>query len=310
MARGLAGLNVVALAAGLYTFAYGVEALYPENAVTYIIYASKDVAEFTYHRVPSIFLSAAAYGGAMLFSLPLLLDRTFGAGVGIADRVLAAAGAAAAIGGVLLCASRSPVVMTVLAALIAWAVTRFDLRIGLVAAGLVVAGGVVALTSDRLQRVASLEDPEVVSDRVRGSMDDSFLDLLSDYPLGAGMGSSAGTSIPYFLGDRAPKAVGLENEYCRIMVDQGWIGLVAWCVFLGWLLGRPPPVLLHSSWGLGVVLMYALLLTNWGTAFLGTGTLSSVPSSVMMLAQMGVLIRIRERVAVRPGEEDSSTYGK
>jgi hypothetical protein len=65
-------------------------------------------------------------------------------------------------------------------------------------------------------------------------------------------------------------------------------------VFIGWLYQRPPPLRLGMAWGLGVVLMYALTLTNWATAFIGVGTLSSIPSSVLLLTQMGVLVRVRE----------------
>ena len=84
--RGLAILNLIALAGGVYVYQNGVASLYPLNAVTQIIYMSKDVAGSEYHRIPSIFLSSHAYGGAMLLSLPFLLDRTFGRGVGVVDR--------------------------------------------------------------------------------------------------------------------------------------------------------------------------------------------------------------------------------
>src|SRR6185503_8847018 len=111
---------------------------------------------------------------------------------------------------------------------------------------------------------------------------------------GAGMGSSVGTSLPYFLADRAPVAIGLENEYSRILVDQGLVGLGLWVAFLVWLLHRPPPLRLDVSWGLCVVFMFALVLTNWLTAFIGSGTLSSIPGSVLLLTQMGILVRVRE----------------
>jgi hypothetical protein len=39
--------------------------------------------------------------------------------------------------------------------------------------------------------------------------------------------------------------------------------------------------------------MYGLLLATWATAFLGTGTLSAVPGSVMMMVMMGVLFQVR-----------------
>ena len=67
-----------------------------------------------------------------------------------------------------------------------------------------------------------------------------------------------------------------------------------WLAWLFWLLHRPPPVRLDVPWGLGVVFMFALVAANWMTAFIGAGTLSSVPGSVLLLTQMGVLVRVRE----------------
>jgi hypothetical protein len=298
--RWLAIFNLCALAGGIYVYLYGVEALYPQNAVTQIIYLCKDVGGgLEYHRVPSIFLSAHAYGAAMLFTLPFLLDRVFGRGVHAADRGLATAGVMAAAAGILMCAARQPVVTFALATLAAWACMRFNLTVGIIAVAITASGFAVSASNERLQRAASLEDTEAVSDRVRGSANDSFIDLLVEYPGGAGMGSAVGTSIPYFLADRAPVPVGLENEYAHILVDQGWVGLLIWLIFLGWLLARPPTPRLDARWGLGVILMYALILVNWMTAFIGTGLLASIPGAVLILTQMGILIRVRE---VRPRE--------
>ena len=42
LARGLVVLNLAALAVGVYIYLYGVEVLYPVNAITQIIYRSKD----------------------------------------------------------------------------------------------------------------------------------------------------------------------------------------------------------------------------------------------------------------------------
>lgn len=293
IARSLAILNLAALAGGLYVYQNGVESLYPKNSVTEIIYKSDD-AGGGHHRVPSTFLSAHAYGGTMLFTLPFLFGHLFGPRAWKFDRVLAAAGIVAAMGGILMCAARQPVVMFALTLIIAWSITRFNPIVGLVAVGVIIIGVVIASTNERLQRAATLDDPEYVSARIEVSANESFLDLLLTKPMGAGMGSSVGTSIPYFLASRAPRAVGLENEYCRILVDQGWMGLGGWLVFLGWLFSRPPPLRLGMGWGLGVVLMYALTLTNWSTAFIGTGTLASIPGSVLLLTQMGILVRVRE----------------
>src|SRR5207237_3770165 len=99
-----------------------------------------------------------AYGGTMLLTLPFLLDRLFGARARVIDRGLAAAGVTAALAGILLCAARQPVVMFAVATVIAWGCTRLNLTVGLVAIGLVIGGGLLAGTDERLQRAASLED--------------------------------------------------------------------------------------------------------------------------------------------------------
>jgi hypothetical protein len=300
VARGLAVLNLAALAVGAYLYVAGVEALYPENAVTQTIYASNDVAGFTHHRIPSTFLNAHAYGGAMLFTLPFLIDRVFGPRVRWPDRALALAGVAAAAAGILLCAARQPLVVLAVSTLVAWACTRFSLGAGLVALAMAAAVGVLAASDERLQRGATLEDPEILSNRIQASANESFFDLLVEYPAGAGMGSSFGTSIPYFLAAQAPTPIGMENEFSRILVDQGWVGLAGWLAFLAWVLVKPPAPRLAVPWQIGAVVMYALVLTNWLTAFIGAGTLSTIPTSVMLLTQTGVLIAVRQRGTV-PG---------
>jgi hypothetical protein len=300
VSRGLVVLNLVALAGGLYVYQHGVEALYPQNSVTLIIYKSRDVAGFQYHRIPSTFLSAHAYGATMLSTLPFLLDRVAGVGVGLADRGLAAVGVVAAAGGLLMCAARSPLVVFAAAAAVAWTLNRFSLALGL--GGAVLVGGMilVAGSNERFQRASSLGDTESVAARLHGSANEQFLVLLMDYPGGAGMGSSVGTSIPYFLADVAPQQIGLENEFSRILIDQGWVGLGGWLAFVGWLFVRPPPTRPPAAWRLGVVFMYSLCLAIWMTAFTGAGTLSSIPASVLILTQMGVLVAVRARGAV-PG---------
>jgi hypothetical protein len=298
--RALAGLNLFALAVAVYEFVNGIEAVFPKNAVTDIMYRSNDVAGYTAFRIPSTFLNAHQYGGTMLNTMPLLLARLFGRGVGVYDRVLAAAGTGAAVAGLLLCAARYPVVVLAVTVLVAWVVSRFSVWFGLAAVALMVAGLGLASTSERLQRGVTLDDTEMVSRRVGGSVNESFLDVLVDYPLGAGMGSSVGTSIPFFLSDRAPEQVGLENEFSRITVDQGWVGLGLWVAFLVWLLARPPHARFAVPWQLGRVLTYALAVSCWGTAFIGNGLLSSVPGSVMLLALMGVLAADRGTPAADP----------
>src|SRR5271157_1261810 len=294
LARGLAVLNLVALAVGIYIYLYGVQALYPVNAITQIIYKSKDVGGQTlYHRVPSSFLSAHAYGGTMLYTLPFLLDRLAGVTVRLLDRCLALAGVVAAAGGLLMCGARLPLVMSGFALVIALALTRFSLKLGFVAAVLVGVGVVVARNDERLERITTLDDSEYVSQRIYGSANEGFLELLIYYPFGAGMGSAVGTSTPFFLAHLAPEPIGLENEYSRILVDQGWFGLAGWLAFLVWLFVRPPPARPPAPWRLGAVFMYSVTLACWATAFIGAGILTSIPGTFLLLTQMGVLVAVR-----------------
>lgn len=294
--RAIAVLNLFALAGGIYVYLYGVESLYPVNVITRIIYNSRDVSGGN-HRIPSTFLNAHAYGGTMLGSLALLMDRVFGPKVSIFDRWLAAAGVVAAVIGILMCAARQPMVTLAVAALITFFCTRFNLQVGLVAVALVVALIIAGLIDERLHRgTSTFQATDIVSGRIQVSANEQFLDLFLRYPLGAGMGSSVGTSIPYFLlAARPTKAIGMENEYCRILIDQGWMGLIIWLGFLVWLFRRPLMLNLSKPWAIGLTIIYAFCLTGWLTAFIGTGMLASIPGAFLLLMHMGLLVGIRER---------------
>ena len=69
----IAGLNVAAFALAAVEFVAGVERFFPNNAVTQIIYASRDVAGYTAFRIPSSFTSSHAYAGTMVMTIPLLV---------------------------------------------------------------------------------------------------------------------------------------------------------------------------------------------------------------------------------------------
>jgi O-Antigen ligase len=298
LARGTAVLNIVALVGGVYTYLYGIEDLYPQNAVTELMYRSRDVAGGNY-RVPSFFLNAHQYGGTMMCTLPLLLDLLLRPAAAPRDRTLAAVGTAAAVLGVLMCGARSPVILALATGLVFWVLTGFSMRVG-VAIGLAVAvGGYLVGTNERLQRIATLADTESLERRVVGSANEQFFDLALDYPLGAGLGAGA-PSIPFFLAEHAPPPIGLENEYSRILVDTGWIGLGLWLGFVGWLLAVPPRFDIRRPWAIGLALAYAQVLGAWVTAVLGTGLLVSVPGSLFVLLQMGMLCRGREPAVGRP----------
>ena len=44
--------------------------------------------------------------------------------------------------------------------------------------------------------------------------------------------------------------------------------------------------------------MYSLTLACWATAFIGTGILTSIPGTFLLLTQMGVLVTVRYQGAV------------
>jgi hypothetical protein len=152
--------------------------------------------------------------------------------------------------------------------------------------------GYFVADNERLQRFTTLSDTELVTSRVTASVNASLVDLLVDYPLGAGLGSASGTSIPYFLQDLVDSQIGLENEYARIAMELSPIGLVLWVAFIVWTVTRRAPHL-SRDWLLGANIMRAFVLVSWGTAFIGTGMLTSVPSTVLLLLQMGILGRSR-----------------
>lgn len=290
--RVLAVLNLAAFAVGCYLYVVGVPALYPENAVTQIMYRSNDVAG-GHHRIPATFLSAHQYGGTSGMTLVFLLGRLLQPGVSVLERTLLAAGSAAAVGGVLLCAARQPALAAGLMFLIAWILSGFSLRFGSVLVVLVGSAVFVALSDERLQRLQTLENSDEFGDRLEGSANAGFIDLMVDYPIGAGLGCAVGTSIPFFLADSAPEQIGLESEYSRLLVDQGMVGLGLWIGFILWMYNRPPKVA-SSPWRIGILMMYTGTGIAWMTALVGGGVLSSVPSSVLLLLQMGVLAAVRD----------------
>jgi len=289
----LVPLNIAALAAGLYIYRNGVEALYPENAVTEIIYNSRDVGA-GYRRISSTFLSSHAYGATMFASVIFLAGGLMTGRRRMIQKAWLALGIVAAVVGVAMCGARQPILSAVMVLIGAWGVGGFSARLGGLVFALVAGGALMVSLDERFQRILTLEDSEAVEVRLHGSMNEQFAELLLHYPLGAGMGTAVGTSVPYFLADLAPTPIGMENEYSRILVDQGWIGLLLWIGFLSWLLARPPS--LKSSNAQAVAsLFYAATFVSWATAAIGTGTLNSIPGSFLLLLQMGVVARWRMR---------------
>jgi hypothetical protein len=301
MAQALAVLNLLALLVAMVEYFLGLEVVFPRNAVTEFMYRSNDVAGYTAHRIPATFISAHAYGGMMAQSIPWLVGRWADAHEGYMEKALMVAALLAAAIGVFLCASRIPVVLLVSMGLIV--AYRFRTRLGYLLPALLI-GVVVAYLvrgNERLQRFASLQDADLVAGRIQGSANLSVIELLLSYPMGAGLGSAFGTSIPSFLQHLMTKEpIGAENEYARIGLELSLVGVVLWIGFIVWLLARPR-VGWPGGWRVAERLTWLFVLLSWATAVLGCGTLSAIPGTSILLFQMGLLGRAP---VVAPGRQN------
>lgn len=308
MARWLAGLNLVALLFGLAELVLGVERFYPYNAVTDLIYRSSDVGPQGDLRIPAVFPNAHAYGGTMVDSLPLLLGA-WSQTTARREQTLYVAGAFAAVLGVFLCAARQPVVyLLVLGIVFLFSLPLTSRR--RVTALLVIAlvAGIVS-TNERFQRSLLLTDTEKVAGRVQGSLNMSFVELLLEHPMGEGLASAAGTSIPFFMEGLAKPQIGMENEWGRIALEQSLLGLGLWVAFIGATLAQYPRA--KTPWLVARRLIWTLVGMLWATAFIGTGMLTSIPSTTLLLVFMGVLwgplsVRARSPRPARGGAQPAA----
>jgi hypothetical protein len=287
IALGFAILSLIELAFALAEIEFGLTRFYPMNAIDQIIYNSMDVAvgSTNAYRIPATFVQAAAYGGNMASLVPLLL------GAMVQERaggrrwrfLLVALGVSAA--GVFLSASRSQATALFLLGIAA----TFSGRIrnfpwfGWVA--LLAILGVLVAMSPRMQRFVTLEDTTYVKKRFANSLNSNFGELAWEYPLGNGLGGG-GTSLPYFLQSQLHNPIAIENEYGRIMLEQGLPGLALWLAFIFWMLTRPLPSE-SDPWYLGKWLARVVLAYCFMTAPTGMGLLTSIPGTALVLLFAG-----------------------
>ena len=304
IALGLAILNCIALAFALIEVQFGVPLFYPYNAVDQLIYRSTDVivgGAGTF-RIPATFTNSAAYGGNMAASIPLLVGGLVQeTRRGWWRRLLYFALAASAIG-VFLSASRSQaatLLIVVLAITASGRVRNFP-RFGWIAMVGFVA--LVILSNSRMQRFLTLDNSRFLKARVSSSVNEGMVKLAAEYPMGNGLGGG-GTSMPYFLESQVRHPVMIENEYGRVMLEQGLPGLVLWIWFMLWTLTRPLPRR-SENWYLGRWLARVTLGVTFAFATTGTGLLTSIPGTALVLFYAGwvgtpKVIKQKEKVAVR-----------
>jgi hypothetical protein len=283
-AVGLAILNVVAFAFAGAEYFTSVQRFYPFSAVTQIIYMSGDVAG-GYLRIPAIFTTAHAYGGTMVATIPFLMGA-WGNALGRWTRLVALGGIAAAMLGVLMSATRQNFILG--AGMVGFVLVTTKMPAGArVALVLVVAVvGWVASTNVRFQRFKELGDTENVAGRIAGSVNRGFIEILVEHPMGNGLGGG-GMSMPYFLAGQVRNPIGLENEYALVLCEQGIVGLMIWVGFILWFLSRAPIAFSRGAWMNSRRMAWFLVAIGWGTAWIGTGLMTSIPQTVIFLLGMG-----------------------
>jgi hypothetical protein len=304
IARFIAVLNLVSLAFAGLEYQMGIQVFYPRNAATELIYMSHDLAG-SLHRIPATFTSAHAYGGTMAAGLPFLLNRWQSKMVPTPERALMASAVLAGGIGTFMSGARLPVVIFVLLLAAMSLSLRLSVRtrVGLVAIGLALA--YVVGQSERLQRFTTLSDTEYVAARVGYSANSGVIEMLLDHPLGGGLGSAWGTSMPYFLKGYYGEQIGAENEFARIALEQSLIGLLLWLYFIATTLRRRASSV-SPQWKLGTRLARVYVALAWGTGFIGTGLLAAVPGAAIVLFFMGLLnrdeptTRIATKTSARP----------
>ena len=302
LSLGLAVLNCLALGFGVAEYFLGLERFFPVNPVTFIIYASNDVAGYQYFRIPSTFGTAHLYGGAMVTSLPFLFSGWISRRSGDKTRWLILLGICSGLFGVLLSATRLHLVVAVVVSVTLIIAGSFSMKSKLWVVAALILIGMAAVNNERFGRFKSLGETDRVADRIHGSVNRSFFEIMTEFPMGNGLGGG-GTSIPFFLRDNVRHPIAMENEYCRILLETGIIGLALWLGFILWFLFGSH-AFAKSPWSGGRRTAWVCCLCYFGIGLIGTGMLTSVPQTLMMFLAVGW-------VAAKPlVEKDAARFGQ
>jgi len=292
LAFGFAILNLIALGFGIAETFKGIEPFFPYGPMTLTMYNSLDSAGAS--RIPSIFQNAHTYAGVMVITVPML----FGAWVLGTEakwrKTLLLAGMAAAFIGVLMAATRQNIILAAIMAVIASTSGKLGSLKRVVWAVAIIGVIWAAMHNDRWQRYKEL-DSQTVEDRLSGSVNRTFWEVLVEYPLGNGLGGG-GTSIPYFLASQVNHPIWVENEYCRILLEEGLVGLLLWVGFIVWFVTNRAGFV-KDQWLTGRRMAWYLCILIFMTGAIGVGTLSAVPHTFIFMLCIGWTAVRPERVA-------------
>ncbi len=281
---GMAILDLVAVGFASVEYVLGVPRFYPMSPVTDIIYASQDV-QGGFFRIPAIFTSAHAFGGTMVNTMPFLIGL-WNSAQNRFHRLLGLIALPAALLGILMSATRQNFVFG--SAMIVFVIATSKMKPKHRAVFLVIIGliAIAALTNSRFQRFKSLGDTEGVTERIAGSVNRGFWEIFVQYPMGNGLGGG-GTSMPYFLQGQVRNPIGMENQYAAILSEQGVIGLFIWLAFVGWFFLRVRVAFAKGPWATTRRMLWCLTAVILATGWIGTGMLTSIPGTVLMMLAIG-----------------------
>jgi hypothetical protein len=312
----LAVLNIVSFGFAIAEYYLGVELFVPQNDATTIVFNSNDVADGKL-RIPSIFANAHSYANFMVLTIPWLLGELITTDRGrsgwLLKWFLLIGGLISAFLGVFIAGPRQPVVVLGLTGILIFYFGRFNfwylILIGLI--GLVV--GLFVAQEERMQRFTQLQDLEAVQARINSSLSMTFLDILVDYPLGNGMGSG-GTSLPSFAQTLLTRSIIMENEFSRILLEQGLPGLVLFVSFFIWFVMKK---LTENDAAIKTkVFVWCTSVVVISSSFIGIGLMTTVPATAVLLLGLGfcfnsqfqtVLVN-HEKVSFRSGYFNVPAY--
>jgi hypothetical protein len=273
----------------------GVDKFFPINAASRNIFSAADAGPTFETRLPASFGSSHLYGGTMVAFIPLLVLRLERAR---RFQTLTRVGLVAAACGAFLCSARIPV-LTLAFLVVVWSAATRNKRSVIVSVVLgAIAVSVLVVSSARFRRYETLRDSEVLETRLGLSANRGLVDVVLENPIGRGLASAVGTSIPYFLADDAKPQEGLESEFSRLALELGFGGLIAWLLFVLWCLAWDIRQLKRFG-GAVDALMWSVCVAAWLTGVIGAGVLNAIPGTFLLVMQMTLVASQRVRPAAR-----------
>jgi hypothetical protein len=261
-------------------------------------------------RVFSTFVSAAAFGGCMAYTVMFAISRFSVAGNSAIERIILLAMALPMAYGIIKSGSRTSLMMMA-SGLIYTSWYRRNLLTYMVIPAVILlafsfSGG--KESTDSMDRFGTLLDPGTVWSRIFIVLNPS-ISLLIDYPLGGGIGRS-GNGIPFVLVSMFSNFEfrQIDGEMGRLIVDLGIIGIAAYSYLM--LSGAADAVRNMSKLRdtpLAVVGVPAGAMFLIATSIIFTGSpFLAIPSGPLFWFFLGALERLtqeyRKIEAVAPGQ--------